>query len=280
VSAAGDGRGNEPDAVDAADMAQPADRPGAADVRDVSDADRGAAPLLAVDGLDVHLGESHVLHGVSFSVPEGGITALLGRNGVGKTTTLRAILGLVQRTGSVRLDGADLVALPTHAIVQQGIGYVPEDREVFGGLTVDENLRLAERPGGQPRYELVDELFPRLAERRKQRASTLSGGEQQMVALARALLNENRLLLIDEPTKGLAPNLVTEVAEALERVGQLATCIVVEQNLPVIQRIATDAIVLDQGQVVHRGSAAELLADRDRTRSLLGVASSNEGGSR
>lgn len=233
--------------------------------------------LLAVDDLNVHLGESHVLHGVSFSVPEGGITALLGRNGVGKTTTLRAILGLVQRSGSVRFGATDLAALPTHAIVQQGIGYVPEDREVFSGLTVDENLRLAERPGGQARYDLINQLFPRLAERRKQRAGTLSGGEQQMVALARALLNENRLLLIDEPTKGLAPSLVTEVAEALERVGQLATCIVVEQNLPVIERIATDAIVLDQGQVVHRGSAAELLADRDRTRSLLGVSASSKG---
>jgi branched-chain amino acid transport system ATP-binding protein len=227
--------------------------------------------LLDVDDLDVFLGESHVLHGVSFQVAEGGVTALLGRNGVGKTTTLRGILGLVQRQGSVRYDDAELTALPTYQIVQRRIGYVPEDREVFSELSVAENLKIAERPGDDPRYDLVYELFPRLQERAKQPAGTLSGGEQQMVALGRVLLNDNRLLLIDEPTKGLAPNLVTEVADVLERTSQLTTSLLVEQNLGVVRRIARHAIVLDHGQVVYSGGVAELLDDEQRTRELLGV---------
>ncbi len=229
--------------------------------------------LLEVEDLDVFLGESHVLHGVSLEVPEGEITALLGRNGVGKTTTLRGVLGLVDRHGAVRFDGDDIAALPTFRIVQRGIAYVPEDREVFSELTVAENLRLAERADSEHRYDLVYELFPRLGERGRQAAGTLSGGEQQMLALARALLNENRLLLIDEPTKGLAPNLVTEVAKVLERISELTTCVVVEQNLGVIRRIAHHAVVLDQGRVVYRGGVPELLDDPDRTRELLGVSS-------
>jgi branched-chain amino acid transport system ATP-binding protein len=226
--------------------------------------------LISVRDLNVHLGESHVLQGVSFDVPAGGVTALLGRNGVGKTTTLRAMLGLVPRVGSVTLEGDELTKLPTHAIVRRGVGYVPEDRDVFAGLTVDENLRLAVR-NGSARYELVYELFPELRTRGDQRAGTLSGGQQQMVAIARALLNENPVLLVDEPTKGLAPLLVTEVAAALERAAELATILLVEQNLPVVQRLAQQAIVLDSGRVVHTGPAGELLADPERVRQLLGV---------
>ncbi|MGH3440459.1 MAG: ABC transporter ATP-binding protein [Nitriliruptorales bacterium] len=228
--------------------------------------------LLRVEDLDVYLGESHVLRGVSFTVPSGGITALLGRNGVGKTTTLRGILGLVDRRGRVEFAGEDISRHPVHTIVQRGIGYVPEDRDVFSELTVEENLRLAARPGGTHRYDLVHDLFPRLEERARQPAGTMSGGEQQMLALGRALLNENRLLLIDEPTKGLAPNLVTEVANILERVSELTTSLLVEQNLGVVRKIARDAVVLDQGRVVHRGPAAELLDDAALTRELLGVA--------
>jgi branched-chain amino acid transport system ATP-binding protein len=213
--------------------------------------------LIRVDDLHVHLGQSHILQGVSFEVPEGGVTALLGRNGVGKTTTLRAMLGLVTR-------------LPTHAIVRRGIGYVPEDRDVFAGLTVEENLRVAER-NGSPRYELVHELFPELKARASQRAGTLSGGQQQMVAIARALLNDNPVLLVDEPTKGLAPLLVTEVAAALERAAELATVLLVEQNLAVVARVAQQVVVVDGGRVVHAGAAAELLGDPARVRSLLGV---------
>ena len=226
--------------------------------------------LLEVRDLQVHLGQSHVLQGVSFDVPEGGVTALLGRNGVGKTTTLRAILGLVGRRGSVRLDGEELTDLPTHRVVQRRVGYVPEDRDVFTGLTVAENLRLAERDE-EPRYDLVYELFPDLQARGAQRAGTLSGGQQQMVAIARALLNDNRVLLVDEPTKGLAPALVTDVAHVLERLSELTTVLLVEQNLGVVRRIARDAIVLDQGRVVHAGDAKELLDRPELVRRLLSV---------
>ena len=226
--------------------------------------------LLSVRDLHVHLGQSHVLQGVTFDVPEGGVTALLGRNGVGKTTTLRAILGLVPRRGSVELDGVELASLATHRIVRRSIGYVPEDRDVFTGLTVAENLRLAERDA-EPRYDLVYEVFPELEQRAQQRAGTLSGGQQQMVAIARALLNDNRVLLVDEPTKGLAPALVAEVARVLERLAELTTVLLVEQNLGVVRRIARDADVLDQGRVVHSGDAQALLAQPELVRRLLGV---------
>lgn len=230
-----------------------------------------AETALDVSDLHVYLGESHVLQGVSFSVAKGGVTALLGRNGVGKTTTLRALMGLVPRSrGSVHVRSEDVTRLPTHAIVRRGVGYVPEDRDVFAGLTVEENLRLSER-GGNGRYELVYDLFPQLRERGRQRAGTLSGGQQQMVAIARALLNDNGLLLIDEPTKGLAPLLVTEVAAALERAAELATILLVEQNLGVAKRLAEHAVVLDGGRVVYEGAADELLSNPERVRELLGV---------
>jgi branched-chain amino acid transport system ATP-binding protein len=226
--------------------------------------------LLEVSDLHVRLGGSHVLQGVSFDVPAGAVTALLGRNGVGKTTTLRALMGLVPAQGRVRLGGADLVGERTHRIAQRGVGYVPEDREVFAGLTVAENLQLAVR-NGAPRYELVYRLFPELEERAAQRAGTLSGGQQQMVAVARALLNENVILLVDEPTKGLAPMIVAQVAAALEHVAVESTVLLVEQNLEVVRRVAEHVVVLDTGRVVHTGPAAELLADRDRIHALLGV---------
>ena len=228
--------------------------------------------LLSLRDVHVYLGQSHVLQGVTFDVPEGGVTALLGRNGVGKTTTLRAILGLVGRRGSVMLDEEELSSLPTHRIVQRRVGYVPEDRDVFTGLTVAENLRLAERDD-EPRYDLVYELFPDLEQRGAQRAGTLSGGQQQMLAIARALLNDNRVLLVDEPTKGLAPALVAEVAHVLERLSELTTVLLVEQNLGVVRRIAHAAIVLDQGRVVHRSDAKELLEQPDLVRRLLSVGS-------
>jgi branched-chain amino acid transport system ATP-binding protein len=226
--------------------------------------------LLSIRDLHVHLGESHVLQGVSFDVPEGGVTALLGRNGVGKTTTLRAIMGLSGRRGRIELAGEDVSSLPTHRVVQRGVGYVPEDRDVFAGLTVEENLRLAER-NGSARYDLVYSLFPELRERGAQAAGTLSGGQQQMVAIARALLNDNRLLLVDEPTKGLAPLLVTDVAVALETAREHTTVLLVEQNLGVVRRLADTVVVLDQGRVVHMGDAHELLEDRGTVHRLLGV---------
>jgi branched-chain amino acid transport system ATP-binding protein len=229
-----------------------------------------APPLLSVDDVHVYLGQSHVLQGVAFDVADGGVTALLGRNGVGKTTTIRAILGLVGRRGRIVYGGDEIQSLATHKIVRRDIGYVPEDRDVFSGLTVEENLKLAER-SAEPRYDLVHDLFPELRERASQRAGTLSGGQQQMLAIGRALLNDNRLLLVDEPTKGLAPRLVTEVAVVLERVAELATVLLVEQNLGVVRRLARDVVVLDQGRVVHQGSATAFLAQPELVRRHLSV---------
>ena len=226
--------------------------------------------LLEVDDLHVHLGESHILQGVSFKVPAGGVMALLGRNGAGKTTTIKAILGLVGRTGSIRLADRELSRMPTHQIVRLGVGYVPEEREIFAELTVAENLKLAERDK-KPRYDLVFEVFPELEQRRAQAAGSLSGGQQQMVAIARALLNENQIILVDEPTKGLSPLMVTNAAAALKRAAQAATLLLVEQNLQVARTLAEKVVVLDQGRVAYTGDVAELLADPALARRYLGV---------
>jgi branched-chain amino acid transport system ATP-binding protein len=236
-----------------------------------------AGTMLGVHALSVSVAGSRILHEVSFEVPASGVTALLGRNGVGKTSTLLAVLGLLPRRGTVLLDGADISTEPTYRIVRRGIGYVPEDREVFAGLTVAENLRLAERGDGEPRYDTVFELFPELHKRRRQQAGTLSGGQQQMLALGRVLLSENRLLLVDEPTKGLAPNVVQDVAVALEKVAEQVPVLLVEQNLAVVRRLAGRAVVLDQGRVVHRGDASEMLADTELTHRLLGVSAERRG---
>ncbi|NUS09947.1 MAG: ABC transporter ATP-binding protein [Streptomyces sp.] len=228
--------------------------------------------MLAVRDLTVVIGGRHILHGVDLDVAPSGVTALLGRNGAGKTTTVRAVLGLVPRRGSVRLAGEETVRLPTHLLVRRGVGYAPEDRGVFAGLTVAENLRLAERPGaGEPAYGLVHDLFPELRARARQPAGTLSGGQQQMVAIGRTLLNGNRLIIADEPTKGLAPRVVTEVARVLERAAEAVPVLLVEQNLALVRRLAGHCAVLADGRTVHRGPAAALLADPEATRRLLGV---------
>lgn len=228
------------------------------------------APILEVTGLGCSIAGQQVVEEVTFSVPASGVTAVLGRNGVGKTSTLRGILGLIHRRGEVRLAGERIDHLPTHRIVQRGVGYVPEDREVFAKLTVAENLALAERQK-EPRRQFVADLFPDLVARKDQPAGTLSGGQQQMVSVARALLNDNRLLLVDEPTKGLAPKIVGEVADALAEAARTVPILLVEQNLDVVRRLARDAVVISGGRVVHTGPAAEILDDPDLTRRLLGV---------
>ena len=226
--------------------------------------------ILAIRGLDAFAGGQQILHGVTFDVAASGVTALLGRNGVGKSTTLKAVLGLVERRGEVVLGETRIDAERTHRIVARGVGYVPEDREVFSRLTVAENLQLAARTGF-PRHDLVDELFPELRSRARQLAGTLSGGQQQMVALARALLNDNRLLLVDEPTKGLAPRVVGEVAVALAAAAQRVPVLLVEQDLRVVSRLAEAVVVMAEGRVVHTGRAADLLADTSLVQRLLGV---------
>ncbi|WP_448233089.1 ABC transporter ATP-binding protein [Microbacterium lacticum] len=227
-------------------------------------------PILTVTHLSASIAGQQVVEDVTFHVPPAGITAILGRNGVGKTSTIRGILGLITRRGEVTLAGERIDGLQTHQIVQRGVGYVPEDREVFAGLTVAENLSLAERDKN-PRREFVAELFPDLAARRGQLAGTLSGGQQQMVSVARALLNENQILLVDEPTKGLAPKIVGEVADALEEASKIVPILLVEQNLEVVRRLADDAIVIAGGRVVHTGPAREILDDVALTTRLLGV---------
>jgi len=230
-----------------------------------------ARPVLEIAGLTAHIAGQQVVEDVSFSVPATGITALLGRNGVGKTSTIKAVIGLISRTGSVTLDGTRIDKEATFKIIRRGVGYVPEDREVFSKLTVAENLRLAERDAS-PRRQLVEELFPDLLKRASQMAGTLSGGQQQMVSLARALLNENKLLLIDEPTKGLAPKIVQEVAETLERAAETVPILLVEQNLQVVRQLAAGAVVLSGGRVVHTtDSALDFLDNEDLTQRLLGV---------
>lgn len=234
--------------------------------------------ILEVRGLRASIAGQQVIEEITFDVPAHGITAVLGRNGVGKTSTLRAIMGLIQRRGEVRLAGERIDGLLTHRIARRGVGYVPEDREVFAGLTVAENLALAERDRN-PRRDLVAQLFPDLVARSQQRAGTLSGGQQQMVSVARALVNENRVLLVDEPTKGLAPKVVDEVADALARASASVPIVLVEQNLDVVRRLAEGAVVIAGGRVVHTGNAREILDDADLTRRLLGVHADTTAGS-
>ena len=226
---------------------------------------------LSVKDLHVKINESHILHGVSFEVPTNKVTALLGRNGVGKSTTLRSIMGFYPGTGSVQLNGVEILGKPTYKIVQSGAAFVPEDREIFSSLTVKENLSLAARgKNNEKAYESVYGLFPELDTRAQQLAGSLSGGQQQMVAIARALLNKNEILLVDEPTKGLAPKLVTEVANSLAHVADHSTMLIVEQNLALVKAIAQNIIVMDQGKVVFEGGP-ENLQDETFVKSMLGV---------
>lgn len=227
--------------------------------------------VLSVKDLNVKINQSHILHGVSFEVPEKTVTALLGRNGVGKSTTLKSIMGFYSGTGSIKFKGEEILGKDTYKIAQSGVAYVPEDREIFSTLTVKENLALAARgKGHKAEYQLIYKLFPELETRAQQRAGSLSGGQQQMVAISRALINQNQILLVDEPTKGLAPKLVTEVADAMAEVAKENTMLLVEQNLALVKRIAGHVIVMDQGRVVYQGGP-EVLNEKDWVHRMLGV---------
>lgn len=227
--------------------------------------------VLSIKDLHVKINQSHILHGVSFEVPSHKVTALLGRNGVGKSTTLKTIMGFYGGTGSISFNGKEILGGDTYKIAQSGIAYIPEDREIFSSLSVRENLALAARGKDHgDAYKFVHSLFPELDTRAQQRAGSLSGGQQQMVAIARALLNKNEILLVDEPTKGLAPKLVTEVADALAKVAHENTMLLVEQNLALVKRIAENVIVMDQGKVVFQGGP-EVLHDEQWVHQMLGV---------
>ncbi len=232
-----------------------------------------STPLLKLSDVQTYIGESHILQGIGFGVKPGRVTVLLGRNGAGKTTTLRSIMGLSPiALGSITFDGTEIGRETTHKIVRRGIGYVPEDRDVFTGLTVTQNLILAQRPGAtRERLALVYQLFPDLQKRGAQQAGTLSGGQQQMVAIARALVNDNRLLLIDEPSKWLAPVVVQQVTEALAAIKGTTTILLVEQNLAMAQALGDDAVIIDDGQVVYAGAMADVAGDEDLQARYLGV---------
>jgi len=228
---------------------------------------------LTAEGLHTYYGKSHILHGVSLEVAEGRITALLGRNGAGKTTTLRSLMGLTPaREGKVTIFGQDTTRWPTYRIASQGVGYVPEGRRIFANLSVEENLKVPlERPGPWT-PDRIYQLFPRLAERKLNRGRQLSGGEQEMLSIARALLINPRLLILDEPSQGLAPMIVQEVFRIVKQMkSEGISVLLVEQNARMSLEIADDAYVLDDGAVVYSGSARELAADDARVRALAGA---------
>jgi branched-chain amino acid transport system ATP-binding protein len=221
--------------------------------------------VLRLDNVHAYYGKSHVLNGVSLAVQAGEIVSLLGRNGVGRSTTAKAIMGLVERTGRIEFDGADLVELPTYEIARRGLGYVPENRDVFGTLTVEDNLRLGlkGRSPGRWTYAEMYALFPRLQERRTTLAGVLSGGEQQMLTLARTMMGDPRLVIVDEPTEGLAPQIVQEVAAFLRTLRNRGVAVLlIEQKLTIALDVAQRVYVMGHGHMVFDGTPEELRANK------------------
>jgi branched-chain amino acid transport system ATP-binding protein len=234
----------------------------------------GTAPLLAVEELHAWYGESHVLHGMDFTVEEGEVATLLGRNGAGKTTTLRAIMGILpQRTGSVRFRGTELIELPSNRIARLGIAYCPEERGIFASLDVEENLMLppAVRAGGMG-VEEIYAIFPNLRERRRSQGTKLSGGEQQMLAIGRILRTGASLLLLDEPTEGLAPVIVQQIGDLIRTLKTKGfTVLLVEQNFRFASTIADRHYIVEHGRVVDTFRNAELAQHEDKLHEYLGV---------
>jgi branched-chain amino acid transport system ATP-binding protein len=235
--------------------------------------------MLELADVHTYYGKSHILHGVSLDVRPAEVVGLLGRNGVGKSTMLKTIAGLVAPAqGSVRFDGREIGGLPSHRVARLGIAYVPEDRRIFRLLTVMENLRTGlDRPGmtGARRKELLDKAyqhFPVLAERRNQAGGTLSGGEQQMLAIARAMMLEPKIILLDEPTEGLMPRMVgqiREIVEVLHRDG--VAILLVEQNVPLTLDVSSRCYIMEKGAIRHHGDSADLKVNRDVIHEFLGV---------
>jgi branched-chain amino acid transport system ATP-binding protein len=230
--------------------------------------------LLVVNELEAWYGESHILHGVTFDVQPGEVVTLLGRNGVGKTTTLKAIMGMIEsRTGSVRLEGRELIGSPSDAIARAGIAFCPEERGIFSSLDVKENLLLPPqvRPGGLD-LESIFELFPNLRERLLSQGTKLSGGEQQMLAIGRILRTGARLLLLDEPTEGLAPVIIQQIGRTIGTLkAQGFTILLVEQNFHFAATLADRYYVMEHGRIVHHFAAAELAANTEKLHEYLGV---------
>jgi branched-chain amino acid transport system ATP-binding protein len=232
------------------------------------------AALLEVRDLHAFYGESHILHGVAFDVGAGEVVTLLGRNGAGKTTTLKSILGMVaRRTGSVRYEGSDILALPSHRIARLGLAYCPEERGIFSSLSVEENLMLPPvvRAGGMSVDEIY-KLFPNLVERKRSQGTKLSGGEQQMLAIGRILRTGARLLLLDEPTEGLAPVIVEQIGKIIEHLKQTGfTILLVEQNFRFASTVADRHYVVENGRVIDVIPRDQLAASIDKLQRYLGV---------
>lgn len=231
-------------------------------------------PLLKVSGLNAWYGESHILHGVDMTVGEGEMVTLLGRNGVGKTTTLRSIMGIVRnRKGAIDFSGEDLIKVPLHRVAHRGLGFIPEERGIFSTLSVYENLLLppAVAKGGMTVDEIF-ELFPNLHERRNSPGTKLSGGEQQMLAIARGLMSKPVILLLDEPSLGLAPKIIDELFDALDRLrAESMTILLVDQMAALALSLADRAYVLESGRVAAQGTAAEIAQDGALARAYLGA---------
>lgn len=231
--------------------------------------------LLTLQNISTFIGDYHILQGVSLSVNEGSVSALLGRNGAGKTTTLRSIMGLNKPLGEVLFDGRNISGMSATAIARLGIGYVPESMGLFSGLTVAENLRLAARTKAatRSRLEQIYALFPALLKLSNRSAGLLSGGQKQMLSIAKAMVEPKRLILVDEPTKGLAPSVVADLAGAFrELVAQGTTILLVEQNFSFATSLAEDATVIESGRTSWQGKMADIARDEDLKRQLLGVA--------
>jgi len=232
-------------------------------------------PLLQLSGVHTHIGRYHILQGVDLDVPRGGVTMLLGRNGAGKTTTMRTIMGLWKASrGDVRFKGDAIQALPTPEIGNRGIAYVPENMGIFTGLTVKENMVLAARNGpmDEKRLDWIFELFPAMRKFWNLPAGNLSGGQKQMLAISRAVVEPRELLLVDEPSKGLAPAIVGALTEAFQQLKAMSTTILlVEQNFQMARMLGDTVAVMDDGRVVHSGPMAELAEDRALQQRLLGL---------
>jgi branched-chain amino acid transport system ATP-binding protein len=231
--------------------------------------------LLKVENLQTYIGQFHILQGVSLEVKPGRVTVILGRNGAGKTTTLRTIMGLTPpREGKVIYKGEEIQGLAPHKVALKGIGYVPEDQGVFRDLTIEENLKLAMRandPATKERLEFVLDLFPDLRIAWKRKGGNLSGGQKQMLSIARAFVNDNELMLIDEPSKGLAPIVVEKVMDSIRELKKRATIVLVEQNFLMASGVGDDVFILDDGQTVYRGSMEEIKGNDDLKKKYLGI---------
>jgi branched-chain amino acid transport system ATP-binding protein len=230
--------------------------------------------LLVVDDLAGGYPGTRVLDGVDLTVEEGGVLVLLGRNGVGKTTLVHTVMGMLPGTGSIRFEGHELLGRPTHAIARSGLALVPQGRRVFAPLTVEENLRIAAARARAGRWtpQEVYRLFPRLEERRRNWAGQLSGGEQEMLSIGRALVTNPRLLVMDEPSDGLAPSIITLIGDVVESLAaEGVTVLLVEQNLALALRVADEVAVMSKGRVTFTGRPDDLRHDAGRVRDLLGV---------